>query len=240
MNISNVFIVEVRKLLKNKLLYGSILLSILFASALTYAIKFQGGPFTIRAISGFYGIGATLAIAILCTKMYLDDLASGTISLFFSSKKNRISYLVGKLLAAVFLGFLFGVICSIVMMCSSFFLGWNIKLLSYVILPILIYILFSVFYMLLFFLIGIFQRKPTTIISLAIVFILAIPVLLDNITHYNRIPNVIKQIINNFPLMYLIQGTKFLQLSFLKVIISIISVIVLFVINCYFITRKDY
>lgn len=236
MQVSNVFRLEVKNILKKQWLYFSLIISVLLASALVYAIKFMQGPFTIKAISGFYGIGSTIALAIFCTKLYLDDLGSGTITLFFSSQKNRKTYLVGKLLAALLLGFLFGGVCALVLLISSAYLGWEIKLLEFIIEPILIYILFSLFYMLLFFLIGIFERNTNNLIIITIITVLAIPSVVERI-NLEKASVIVREIINHVPIFFMVQGTKYLQLSSDKLIILSSLIVVLFM-TCYYLIGK--
>lgn len=239
MKVSKVLMWEIKNILRNQWLYFSLIISMIFAFALVYAIKFMGGPFTIKAISGFFGIGSTIALAIFCTKLYLDDLSSGTLSLFFSNQKNRKSYLLGKLLASVFLGFIFGGVCSITLISSSLYLGWEINLIGSIIEPISIYILFSIFYMLLFFLIGIFQRDTITLISITLITVLAIPSIVERI-NIEKASDIVKLILNNVPIFFLVQGTKILQLSLDKVVILGLCSVVLFMTSYYFIGKTDY
>ena len=239
MKVSKVLMLEMKNILRNRWLYVSLIISIVLALGLVYAIKFLQGPFTIKAISGFYGIGSTVALAVFCTKLYVDDLSSGTVSLFFSNKKNRRSYFLGKLLAAVFLGILFGGVCAIVLIGASYYLGWQVNLIGYIIEPILIYVLFSVFNMELFFLFGIFYKNTNMLIVTTLITVLAVPSVVERI-NVEKASNLVKHMIRNVPVFFMVQDTKYLQLSSYKAIVLSIFIVVLFVSSYYCICKTDY
>lgn len=240
MSIFNIFKLEVKRILKSKEFYTSIVLSLLFGSALVYTIKIDQGPFTINAVSSFYGIVATFAIVFLGTKTFIEDLNNQTIIYFFSSSKNRIHYFIGKLLSAIIVGLIFGIICSIFMIISAFILSWKVNLVTYILMPIFLYTLCSSFYILFFFKISIFVRKPTTLISLTILFVIAVPTILQNIILVNGIPESVGLFIKNMPFYFLTIRTKNLQIGTIEVLITIIGSGILFISNYYFITREDY
>lgn len=226
----------------NSIKNGSILLglfiSIIPSIAITYSILELNGPFTISHVAHFFCIFGIVVPVIIASSMFLKDFHFKTISIFYTSFENRISYFISNIILAGIVGCIFGVTGSLLLnLLSSIGVEGEISIFhSFEF--ILNFIFCIVFYGLFAYVLALLFEKSSIVYIILILGIEILPNLLESIRAAvdNR---VINSLIDNFPfyslLIYLPTG----NLTITQYVNLAVGIVVLFGLGAYLTSKKN-
>ncbi|QAS51302.1 hypothetical protein [Halobacillus litoralis] len=239
MNFSQLLVLELRRNVISMHLVLSISLSLALGGGIIYSIHELGGPFQPRNVAGLYASIATVALGIYCAKMVIADLHYGTIYLFFKSTKDRLRFLLSRVVVIGVVSLLFGIGCSALLYVNHL---WNSQAFMWtdVRASLLHYVFFGTFFTLLFMIISMYYQKAMNLLVLALMFILVLPGLLGMVFRVDAIPAFMKDIVAFSPLYSLPSQVPFLALSNSEMTVIILVNLLLFLFAYYKLPKTDY
>ncbi|MGR6117957.1 hypothetical protein ACTHHL_15755 [Aeribacillus composti] len=229
---------DIKKLHVSWFTYLSLLLSVIPAYGIAYAIKNLNGPFNIYHITSFYALLGSILCVVLSMRLFTDDIHNEILTLLFNKKENRKKYLFAKFIGAIYVGFLFGIICTLVIIGSEQYLKINTG--NLYLKSIINYILFTSFYVLLFFYLSTFYRKVTVLFVIAVLSISFLPNLIMTAIDSKMFPDIVVNIIEYTPIYFLPIKIGSHNFSSMEYIITLLSIVFLFFLSTYSILRQDY
>lgn len=238
MNISQFFKLEIKRNL-NLALFLSIGFAFLFGGGIVYAIYQMDGPFQPQNVSGLYSGVATVALGVFCAKVVIADLHHGTIYLLFTSARNRIIFLISRVLVISVVSFLFGLGCAALLYVNHALNGQAFSA-GDVGQAVLQYVLFGVFFTLLFQVISMFYQKVMQLLILSLVTILVLPGLLGIVFQVEAIPEFVKDLVAYAPVYSLPNQLPFLALDGVEMGVAAIVSLLLFVFAYERLPKVDY
>ncbi|MCA0172938.1 hypothetical protein [Bacillus sp. RAR_GA_16] len=238
MNVSQFFKLEIKRNL-NLALFVSIGFAFLFGGGIVYAIYQMDGPFQPQNVSGLYSGVATVALGVFCAKVVIADLHHGTIYLLFTSARNRIIFLISRVLVISVVSLLFGLGCAALLYVNHVLNGQAFSA-GDVGQAVLQYVLFGVFFTLLFQVISMFYQKVMQLLILSLVTILVLPGLLGIVFQVEAIPEFVKDIVAYAPIYSLPNQLPFLMLDGMEMIVTGIVSLLLFVFAYERLPKIDY
>ena len=237
-NISSYLKLNLKQILTNGGLIFGIILSIAPSIALSYSILKLGGPFNILHVSSFFCIFGIIVPVILATSSFLKDFHYGTISMVYSTSKNRIRYFISNIIIAALLGGGFGAVGYGTLYVYSKLGVPGILYPSFPLVFILNFILCVVFFTLCSYISAMFFEKTSLVY---IVLILAIEIL-PNLLGTLRLAlnnHFLDNIIDNFPFYFLLTYIPSSNLSISQYINLTFFLVILFCIGMALTQRKD-
>ena len=233
---------DILSVFKSPLSYLGLLLTLLpIAGIITMYYNGMDGKIEGKTILGIFSWFTAVLGLLFIIKTITRDMSHGTIQLFLNSTRNRISYFMGKFISIVIIGLLFsGLVVGLVKLIESMLNGdpvgndviWHF---------VQLYMLLFVTYGLLLFLINIAIQKPAVIFTLGIFCILIAPIAIQMIPMIPEYGDDIKDVLKYIPFSYIIE--KVFQAQFelkdYQIWIALGSIIVLFVLNLVYISKKD-
>jgi len=220
-------------------LFLSIAFAFLFGGGIVYSIYELGGPFQPRNVSGLYASIATVALGVFCAKVVIADLHYGTIYLLFTSARDRITYLVSRVIVISTMSLLFGLGCAALLFVNHELNGQAFSVAD-VGMAVLQYVLFGVFFTLLFQVISMYYQKVMQLLILSLVTILVLPGLLGIVFQVDAIPEFVKDLVAYAPIYSLPNQLPFLALDGIEMGVTAVVSLLLFVFAYEQLPKIDY
>ena len=220
-------------------LFLSIAFAFLFGGGIVYSIYELGGPFQPRNVSGLYAGIATVALGVLCAKVVIADLHYGTIYLLFTSARDRIKFLVSRVIVISTMSLLFGLGCAGLLFVNHELNGQAFSAAD-VGMAVLQYVLFGVFFTLLFQVISMYYQKVMQLLILSLVTILVLPGLLGIVFQVEAIPDFVKDLVGYAPVYSLPNQLPFLALDGVEMGVAAVVSLLLFVFAYERLPKIDY
>jgi ABC-2 type transport system permease protein len=220
-------------------LFLSIAFAFLFGGGIVYSIYELDGPFQPRNVSGLYAGIATVALGVFCAKVVIADLHYGTIYLLFTSARDRIKFLVSRVLVISTMSLLFGFGCAALLFVNHQLNGQAFSA-SDVGTSVLHYVLFGVFFTLLFQVISMYYQKVMQLLILSLVTILVLPGLLGIVFQVEAIPDFVKDLVAYAPVYSLPNQLPFLALDGVEMGVTAVVSLLLFVFAYERLPKIDY
>ncbi|PFG12349.1 hypothetical protein ATG70_0530 [Bacillus sp. es.036] len=220
-------------------LFLSIAFAFLFGGGIVYSIYELGGPFHPRNVSGLYASIATVALGVFCAKVVIADLHHGTIYLLFTSARDRIIFLVSRVLVISIVSFMFGLGCATLLYVNHALNGQAFSVAD-VGMAVLQYVLFGVFFTLLFQVISMYYQKVIQLLILSLVTILVLPGLLGIVFQVDAIPEFVKNLVAYAPFYSLPNQLPFLALDRIEMGVTAVVSLLLFVFAYERLPKIDY
>ncbi|MYL64430.1 hypothetical protein GLW07_13820 [Bacillus hwajinpoensis] len=208
-------------------LFLSIAFAFLFGGGIVYSIYELDGPFQPENVSGLYGGVATVALGVFCAKVVIADLHYGTIYLLFTSARDRIKFLVSRVLVITTMSLLFGFGCAALLYVNHQLNGQAFSA-GDVGRAVLQYVLFGVFFTLLFQVISMYYQKAMQLLTLSLVTILVLPGLLGIVFQVEAIPEFVKDLVAYAPIYSLPNQLPFLALDGVEMGVTAVVSLLLF------------
>ncbi len=206
-------------------LFLSIGFAFLFGGGIVYSIYELDGPFQPENVSGLYGGVATVALGIFCAKVVIADLHYGTIYLLFTSARDRIKFLVSRVLVISTMSLLFGFGCAALLFVNHQLNGQAFSVAD-VGMSVLHYVLFGVFFTLLFQVVSMYYQKVMQLLILSLVTILVLPGLLGIVFQVEAVPEFVKDLVAYAPVYSLPNQLPFLALDGVEMgVIAVVSLL---------------
>ncbi len=220
-------------------LFLSIAFAFLFGGGIVYSIYELDGPFQPENVSGLYGGVATVALGVFCAKVVIADLHYGTIYLLFTSARDRIKFLVSRVLVISTMSLLFGIGCAALLFVNHQLNGQAFSA-GDVGKAVLQYVLFGVFFTLLFQVISLYYQKAMQLLALSLVTILVLPGLLGIVFQVEAIPEFVKDLVAYAPIYSLPNQLPFLALDGVEIGVTAFVSLLLFVFAYERLPKIDY
>ncbi len=238
MNGSQFFKLEIKRNLSLPL-FLSIGFAFLFGGGIVYSIYQMDGPFQPRNVSGLYAGIATVALGVYCAKVVIADMHYGTIYLLFTSARDRITFLVSRVLVISIVSFMFGLGCATLLFVNHELNGQALSA-GDVGMAVLHYVLFGVFFTLLFQVISMYYQKVMQLLILSLVTILVLPGLLSIVFQVDAIPDFVKDLVAYAPIYSLPNQLPFLALDGMEMAVTAVVSLLLFVFAYERLPKIDY
>ncbi|WP_347551319.1 hypothetical protein ABFG93_05505 [Pseudalkalibacillus hwajinpoensis] len=220
-------------------LFLSIGFAFLFGGGIVYSIYQLNGPFQPENVSGLYAGIATVALGVYCAKMVIVDLHYGTIYLLFTSARDRITFLVSRVIVITSVSLLFGLGCATLLFVNHK-LNDQAFSLADVGMALLQYVLFGVFFTLLFQVISMYYQKVMNLLILSLVTILVLPGVLGIVFQVDAVPGFVKDLVAYAPVYSLPNQLPFLALDGLEMSVTAMISLLLFAFAYYRLPKIDY
>ncbi|CAL28409.1 phenol-soluble modulin export ABC transporter permease subunit PmtD [Staphylococcus carnosus] len=241
MNIFQLVKHDIISIVKSPLTYLALILTFIPLIGVTALINQQmhkvNADMIMSAGSWFFSIVGLLFVIKTITR----DIGQGTIQLYLNKVSNRIKYFIAKVISIVFISFLMtGILDLFVFIIQSATKGPDLKDEKFI--QILwFYLIFFLFFGLLLFLISLIAPKPALIYALGIFLILIVPFAEPFLPMIPKIGDNIQKSLKYIPFSYLTSKTTSGNYTFSnwQWFISSASIVVLFIANALYITRKD-
>ena len=241
MNIFQLVKHDIISIVKSPLTYLALILTFIPLIGVTALINQQmhkvNADMIMSAGSWFFSIVGLLFVIKTITR----DIGQGTIQLYLNKVSNRFKYFIAKVISIVFISFLMtGILDLFVFIIQSATKGPDLKDEKFI--QILwFYLIFFLFFGLLLFLISLIAPKPALIYALGIFLILIVPFAEPFLPMIPKIGDNIQKSLKYIPFSYLTSKTTSGNYTFSnwQWFISSASIVVLFIANALYITRKD-
>lgn len=228
-------------ILRSPLTYLALVLTLLPIIGMTALLNQQmhevDGNTILAMGSWFFSIMGLLFMIKTITR----DISQGTIQLYLNKTSNRIKYFIAKVLSIALIAILITVILDVlVLIIQAVTKGPDVK--DEKMVQILwFYFIFLLFFGLLLFLIALFVPKPALIYALGIFLVLIVPFAEPFLPMIPKIGDDIQKSLKYIPFSYLTNKTTTGNFKFSnwQWFISAASIVVLFVANALYITKKD-
>ncbi len=239
MNVGHYLKLEMKRNLVSLPLFLSIVFSFVFGGGIIYSIYQMDGPFQPENVSGLYSGIATVALGVYCAKIVIADLHYGTIYLLFTSARDRIIFLVSRVIVIASVSLVYGLGCAALLFVNHELNGQAFSLAD-VGKASLQYVLFGVFFTLLFQVISMYYQKVMQLLILSLVTILVLPGLLGIVFQVDAIPDFVKDLVAYAPVYSLPNQLPFLALGGLEMSVTAIVSLLLFAFAYYRLPKIDY
>lgn len=232
---------DIISILRSPLTYLALILTLLPIIGMTALINQQmhkvDGDIIMAMGSWFFSIVGLLFMIKTITR----DISQGTIQLYLNKTSNRIKYFIAKVLSIAFIASLITVLLDVlVLIIQAVTKGPDVK--DEKMLQILwFYFIFLLFFGLLLFLVALIVPKPALIYALGIFLVLIVPFAEPFLPMIPKIGDDIQKALKYIPFSYLTNKTTTGDFKFSnwQWFISTASIVVLFVANTLYITKKD-
>ncbi|GEP84668.1 ABC-2 transporter family protein [Staphylococcus piscifermentans] len=232
---------DIISILKSPLTYLAFILTLLPLIGITALINQQMHKVNANTImsagSWFFSIVGLLFVIKTITR----DIGQGTIQLYLNKVSSRVKYFIAKVISIMFIALLMtGILDLFVYIVQSVTKGPDLKDEKFI--QILwFYLIFFLFFGLLLFLISLIVPKPALIYALGIFLILIVPFAEPFIPMIPKIGDDIQKSLKYIPFSYLTSKTTSGSYTFShwQWFISSASIVVFFIANALYISRKD-
>ncbi|WP_412521418.1 phenol-soluble modulin export ABC transporter permease subunit PmtD [Staphylococcus simulans] len=232
---------DIISILRSPLTYLALLLTLLPIIGMTALINQQmhkvDGDIILSMGSWFFSIVGLLFMIKTITR----DISQGTIQLYLNKTSNRIKYFIAKVLSITFIAILITVLLDvIVLLIQAVTKGPDVK--DEKMIQILwFYFIFLLFFGLLLFLVALVVPKPALIYALGIFLVLIVPFAEPFLPMIPKIGDDIQKSLKYIPFSYLTNKTTTGNYKFSnwQWFISSASIVVFFIANALYITKKD-
>lgn len=232
---------DIISILKSPLTYLAFILTFLPLIGITALINQQmhkvDADMIMSAGSWFFSIVGLLFVIKTITR----DIGQGTIQLYLNKVSSRVKYFIAKVISIMFIALLMtGMLDLFVYIVQSVTKGPDLKDEKFI--QILwFYLIFFLFFGLLLFLIALIVPKPALIYALGIFLILIVPFAEPFIPMIPKIGDDIQKSLKYIPFSYLTSKTTSgsYKFSHWQWFISSASIVVFFIANAVYISRKD-
>ncbi|KMM37991.1 ABC transporter permease [Guptibacillus hwajinpoensis] len=239
MNFGKYLTLELRRNVLSIPLFLAIGLSLVIGGGIVYSIYEMDGPFRPENVTALYSMIATVALGVYCAKLVIIDLHYGTIYLLFTSARDRLKFLISRVIVIMAVSVMFGIGCGALVYVNHFL---NDQAFSWgdVGSSVFHYVLFGVFFTLFFLVISMFYQKTMNLFVLSIVTILVLPSILGIILQVDAVPAFIKDFVTYLPLYSLPNDLPFLELESLDMVVVTTVSLSLFAFAYYRLPKTDY
>lgn len=174
-------------------------------------------------------------------KTLTRDISQGTLQLFMNKTSHRIGYVIAKTISIIFIAVLMiGILAATILIIEGVTDGSNVKGDKFLDL-LWFYIIFQLFYGLLLYLFALVVPKTALIFTLGIFLILFVPFAEPFLPMIPKIGEHIEDSLKYIPFSYLTDKTTDGDYTFTnwQWFISVASIVVLFIVNLFYVSKKD-
>lgn len=232
---------DIYSILRSPLTYLAIILTYLALGGMTALFMQQldkvNGNTILSIGSWFFSIVGLLFVIKTITR----DISQGTIQLFMNKKSSRIGYLIAKVISIVLIALIMTALLTIfVLVVQNICDGKNVETNKFLEL-LVFYIVFHLFYGILLYLFSLIVPKTALIFTLGIFLVFIVPFAEPFIPMIPKIGDNIHDSLKYIPFSYLTDKTTSGDYTFThwQWFISSASIIILFVINLFYVAKKD-
>lgn len=213
--------------------------SLIYGGGIVYSIYKYSGPFSPSNVSGVYSTCALLVVTIICIKNIVSDIQSQINYYFLSNKKDRVSYLLAKLLKGAYIGIIFGIGGMGLLIINSYINNQSVS--TEVLYKILVgYTLYGMFYSTLIFLISLYFESVINITLFSFFFSVFLPQLISSVIVIPDLSRIIENFLKTFPIYSLGVLLPTVNISYVNILICILYTLILAFSSFYLFPKKDY
>ncbi|PTI68346.1 phenol-soluble modulin export ABC transporter permease subunit PmtD [Staphylococcus succinus] len=227
--------------IKSPLTYLALLLTI--APLIGFTVLFvqqsdeMNGNILLSAGSWFFSLMGLLFVIKTITR----DISQGTLQLYMNKKSNRVGYIIAKVISIILIALIVtAILTAFVLIVQGIVDGENVKTEKFFDL-LWFFILFHLFYGLLLYLFALIVPKTALIFTLGIFLVLIVPFAEPFLPMIPKIGDNIQDSLKYVPFSYLTSKTTSSDYTFThwQWFITVASIVVLFIINLFYVTKKD-
>ncbi|MCG7339907.1 ABC transporter permease subunit [Staphylococcus sp. ACRSN] len=232
---------DMYSILKSPLTYLALLLTIIPLIGFTVLFVQQSdkmdGSILLSAGSWFFSLMGLLFVIKTITR----DISQGTIQLYMNKKSSRAGYVIAKVISILLISILItAALVVFVLIVQGIVDGKNVKIEKFFDL-LWFFFIFHLFYGLLLYLFSLIVPKTALIFTLGIFLVLIVPFAEPFLPMIPKIGDDIKDALKYIPFSYLTSKTTSGDYTFThwQWFISSASIVLLFVVNLFYVTKKD-
>ncbi|MBU0439177.1 hypothetical protein CW746_11395 [Staphylococcus succinus] len=232
---------DMYSIIKSPLTYLALLLTI--APLIGFTVLFvqqsdeMNGNILLSAGSWFFSLMGLLFVIKTITR----DISQGTLQLYMNKKSNRVGYIIAKVISIILIALIVtAILTAFVLIVQGIVDGENVKTEKFFDL-LWFFILFHLFYGLLLYLFALIVPKTALIFTLGIFLVLIVPFAEPFLPMIPKIGDNIQDSLKYVPFSYLTSKTTSSDYTFThwQWFITVASIVVLFIINLFYVTKKD-
>ncbi|MGU3344427.1 phenol-soluble modulin export ABC transporter permease subunit PmtD [Staphylococcus succinus] len=232
---------DMYSIIKSPLTYLALLLTI--APLIGFTVLFvqqsdeMNGNILLSAGSWFFSLMGLLFVIKTITR----DISQGTLQLYMNKKSNRVGYIIAKVISIILIALIVtAILTAFVLIVQGIVDGENVKTEKFFDL-LWFFILFHLFYGLLLYLFALIVPKTALIFTLGIFLVLIVPFAEPFLPMIPKIGDNIQDSLKYVPFSYLTSKTTSSDYTFThwQWFITVGSIVVLFIINLFYVTKKD-
>ncbi|MDH9162328.1 phenol-soluble modulin export ABC transporter permease subunit PmtD [Staphylococcus succinus] len=232
---------DMYSIIKSPLTYLALLLTI--APLIGFTVLFvqqsdeMNGNILLSAGSWFFSLMGLLFVIKTITR----DISQGTLQLYMNKKSNRVGYIIAKVISIILIALIVTtILTAFVLIVQGIVDGENVKTEKFFDL-LWFFILFHLFYGLLLYLFALIVPKTALIFTLGIFLVLIVPFAEPFLPMIPKIGDNIQDSLKYVPFSYLTSKTTSSDYTFThwQWFITVASIVVLFIINLFYVTKKD-
>ncbi|MEB8127996.1 hypothetical protein BU065_10445 [Staphylococcus succinus] len=232
---------DMYSIIKSPLTYLALLLTI--APLIGFTVLFvqqsdeMNGNILLSAGSWFFSLMGLLFVIKTITR----DISQGTLQLYMNKKSNRVGYIIAKVISIILIALIVtAILTAFVLIVQGIVGGENVKTEKFFDL-LWFFILFHLFYGLLLYLFALIVPKTALIFTLGIFLVLIVPFAEPFLPMIPKIGDNIQDSLKYVPFSYLTSKTTSSDYTFThwQWFITVGSIVVLFIINLFYVTKKD-
>lgn len=232
---------DIISILRSPLTYLAFVLTLLPIIGMTALVNQQmkkvDGDVILAMGSWFFSIVGLLFVIKTITR----DISQGTIQLYLNKVSSRIKYFIAKTLSIAFIAVFITVILDVlVLIIQAVTKGPDVKV-EKLIEILWFYLVFLLFFGLLLFLVALIVPKPALIYALGIFLVLIVPFAEPFLPMIPKIGDDIQKSLKYIPFSYLTSKTTSGKYTFSnwQWFISAASIVIFFIANTFYISKKD-
>ncbi|MEB7463374.1 hypothetical protein BU055_11865 [Staphylococcus succinus] len=232
---------DMYSIIKSPLTYLALLLTI--APLIGFTVLFvqqsdeMNGNILLSVGSWFFSLMGLLFVIKTITR----DISQGTLQLYMNKKSNRVGYIIAKVISIILIALIVtAILTAFVLIVQGIVDGENVKTEKFFDL-LWFFILFHLFYGLLLYLFALIVPKTALIFTLGIFLVLIVPFAEPFLPMIPKIGDNIQDSLKYVPFSYLTSKTTSSDYTFThwQWFITVASIVVLFIINLFYVTKKD-
>lgn len=232
---------DMYSIIKSPLTYLALLLTI--APLIGFTVLFvqqsdeMNGNILLSAGSWFFSLMGLLFVIKTITR----DISQGTLQLYMNKKSNRVGYIIAKVISIILIALIVtAILTAFVLIIQGIVDGENVKTEKFFDL-LWFFILFHLFYGLLLYLFALIVPKTALIFTLGIFLVLIVPFAEPFLPMIPKIGDNIQDSLKYIPFSYLTSKTTSSDYTFThwQWFITVASIVVLFIVNLFYVTKKD-
>ncbi|MGO3050805.1 hypothetical protein CD110_13205 [Staphylococcus casei] len=232
---------DMYSIIKSPLTYLALLLTI--APLIGFTVLFvqqsdeMNGNILLSAGSWFFSLMGLLFVIKTITR----DISQGTLQLYMNKKSNRVGYIIAKVISIILIALIVtAILTAFVLIVQGIVDGENVKTEKFFDL-LWFFILFHLFYGLLLYLFALIVPKTALIFTLGIFLVLIVPFAEPFLPMIPKIGDNIQDSLKYIPFSYLTSKTTSSDYTFThwQWFITVASIVVLFIVNLFYVTKKD-
>ncbi len=232
---------DMYSIIKSPLTYLALLLTI--APLIGFTVLFvqqsdeMNGNILLSAGSWFFSLMGLLFVIKTITR----DISQGTLQLYMNKKSNRVGYIIAKVISIILIALIVtAILTTFVLIVQGIVDGENVKTEKFFDL-LWFFILFHLFYGLLLYLFALIVPKTALIFTLGIFLVLIVPFAEPFLPMIPKIGDNIQDSLKYIPFSYLTSKTTSSDYTFThwQWFITVASIVVLFIVNLFYVTKKD-